>query len=150
MEVVQPILTRLSQGESLRSICRDKSTPSMSLIMEWLAKSDEFVEQYARAREIQADMIFDEIDEVARAAMNDAEAVNGARLFIDTQKWRLGKMSAKKYGDKQVIDVNANINVKGLMDDELDARIADFIPEAGFAAATGGTGVPAPAKRVRE
>jgi hypothetical protein len=116
-EVTARICERLALGESLRAICRDEDTPSLSAVMNWLNRFPEFVEQYDRARELQAEYLFDEIIEIADDATNDymekksAEGVhigwreNGeflarSRLRIDARKWAASKMLPKRYGDK--------------------------------------------------
>jgi hypothetical protein len=58
------------------------------------------VEQYARARELQAEYVFDEITEIADLAVEEANAIGKARLRIDARKWAASKMAPKKYGDK--------------------------------------------------
>jgi hypothetical protein len=88
----------------------------------WVVEDREgFSPRYARAREIQAYDIADELLEIADDARNDwmereggAEAVafelNGeniqrSRVRIDTRKWLLSKMLPKVYGDKSEVAV---------------------------------------------
>ena len=52
------ICARISNGRSLRSVCRDEDMPAQATVFKWLAAQPSFVEQYARAREAQADAIF--------------------------------------------------------------------------------------------
>lgn len=113
------ICERLIEGDSLRTICAADDMPAMSTVFRWLAEdSDEalaFSEQYARAREAQADAIFDEIIEIADDGRNDyverlrqdgekdtafdAEHVQRSRLRVDARKWVASKLAPKKYGD---------------------------------------------------
>lgn len=119
--VVDTICERIADGESLRSICSDADMPSNSAVMKWLAAKPAFVEQYARARAMQADAIFDEILDIADDGRNDwmekrdeeggnlgwkenGEAMQRSRLRIDARKWMAGKMAPKKYGDKVAIE----------------------------------------------
>ncbi|MCI0599950.1 MAG: terminase small subunit protein [Beijerinckiaceae bacterium] len=105
------ICERLANGESLRAITRDKDMPSDVTVMKWLRDFPEFLQQYVRARELQADAIFDECLDIADDSRNDwilrngerapdTEAIQRARLRIDTRKWMAGKLRPKKYGDK--------------------------------------------------
>ncbi len=66
----------------------------------WLnnEENDGFRDQYARAREFQADALFDEI--LYFADNSTPESVQQACLQIDTLKWMAGKLRPKKYGDK--------------------------------------------------
>lgn len=95
------ILERISEGESLRSICSDKGMPAKSAVMRWLTEDPEFQDQYARAREAQADTLFDEILGIVDGAK--PEDVAAARLRMDARKWMAGKLRPKKYGDKLAI-----------------------------------------------
>lgn len=121
-ELATIILAKVMAGESLRSICRDEEMPSRSTVHLWLAKSKAFSDQYARACEIRAEELFDEMFEIADDATNDymlqaskdagdedgvslkagfnSENVQRSRLRIDTRKWALARMNPKKYGDK--------------------------------------------------
>jgi hypothetical protein len=101
-EQADVICDRLVSGRSLRSICADADMPQCSTVMKWLERFPAFAEQYARARELQADTIFDEIlhiaDETAHAQSSDD--IQAARLRIDARKWMAGKLRPKKYSDK--------------------------------------------------
>lgn len=105
--------------ESLRSICRDESMPSITSVMRWLDKHEEFRVQYACARELQQEISHEEIIEIADNSTDDIcylvseddsgegakpvikySAIARAKLQIDTRKWIMSKMSPKKYGEK--------------------------------------------------
>jgi hypothetical protein len=107
-ELASEICRRLSLGESARQICRGDDMPVMSTLMKWLTESDKiaFSEQYARARDCQADFYADEIIDIADELGEgvDSNAINIARLRIDSRKWKVARMSPRKYGDKQQID----------------------------------------------
>jgi len=107
------ICERIAEGESLRAICRDDSMPSIATVFRWLAGNPSFSEQYAHAREEQAETLADEIvsisdetvvvsnqggDDVSLAL--DATAVARNRLRVDARKWVASKLKPKKYGDK--------------------------------------------------
>ena len=114
-EMADKICDRLANGESLRAICRDDDMPPTSTVCKWLSERPEFVEQYARAREAQADAIFDEILEIADDASNDwmerfgdenagwqanGEHIQRSKLRIDSRKWMASKLAPKKYGER--------------------------------------------------
>lgn len=95
--VAKQIIDRVANGESLRSIKRDGVIPSQSVIYEWLAENKAFAEQYARAREDQADTYADEIAAIA----DDPEIPSDQkRIMVDARKWIASKLKAKKYGDR--------------------------------------------------
>lgn len=120
-EITDAICERLADGRSLRSICTDEDMPGLTTVFRWLADEDKisFRNQYARARETQADALFDEMLDIADDAVNDfmerksdeeqgggwqlnGEHVQRTRLRLDTRKWMAGKLAPKKYGEKIV------------------------------------------------
>jgi len=121
-DVREAILLRLSCGESLRAICKDKASgmPDVSTVFDWIHKNAEFAKQYARARELQADVLVDEIFEIADDNTHDVitvedddgneyekvnhDHINRSRLRVDVRKWFASKVSPKKYGDRQEIE----------------------------------------------
>ena len=61
-ELTNRICERLAGGESLRAVCRDETMPDRATVLRWLGDDKaEFRDQYARAREAQAEVIADEI-----------------------------------------------------------------------------------------
>jgi len=96
-ELVDDIINRLTDGESLVKICDSDGMPKCAVVYRWLALHEEFSDRYARARADQAERYLDEILEIA----DKEEDVQRAKLKIDTRKWTMGKLKPKKYGDKQ-------------------------------------------------
>ncbi len=108
------ICERIADGEPLRSVCRDAAMPDKSTVLRWLCNDEnaEFRDQYAYAREMQADGLFDEALEIADDVSDDwtedkdgkkvfdHEHVQRSRLRVDTRKWAAGKLAPKVYGDK--------------------------------------------------
>lgn len=114
-ELALRICERIVEGESLRAICREEGMPSQSMVFRWLEANQAFREQYARARDLQADTFADELTEIADNATNDwmerngqedkgwqanGENIQRSRVRIDTRKWIASKLKPKKYGDK--------------------------------------------------
>lgn len=109
------ICSRIAEGESLRSICRDTQMPCMTAVFTWLRDKPKFAEQYTRAREAQAEAMADELIEIADNSASDMvvdeegnerinhEVVARAKLRIDTRKWIASKLLPKKYGDKVAV-----------------------------------------------
>ena len=105
------ILLEIEEGASLRSILRRDDMPSRYTFFEWLHNDEEKTNQYARACEVRAEQIFEDILEIADETQGDkkftesgeiidSEYVARSRIKIDARKWMLGKMHPKKYGDK--------------------------------------------------
>lgn len=101
-EMADKICEMLSEGVSLRSICRGEGMPHFATVMRWVAQQPTFCDQYARATLARADAKFEELDDVSEQAATAESAVTiaGLRLKADNIKWQLARMNAKKYGDK--------------------------------------------------
>ncbi len=101
-EVAEQICARIGRGESLEAICRDEGFPDSSTVRAWLRVHEDFLANYTRAREDQADWFADEIVKIA----DTEEDVNRARVRIDARKWRAGRQKPKHWGDKVTLDGN--------------------------------------------
>ena len=126
LEIAADICVKLSDGESLKSICEDDTYPNRATVFRWLAAHSEFRDMYARAREEQADSLADEIVAIAdeecttvRSSRHptvkdddgdgelevvfDSTAVARNRLRIDARKWVASKLKPRKYGEKLAV-----------------------------------------------
>lgn len=92
------VLEHIAEGKSLRAIEAMRGMPSKTTVMRWLNDDEEFRDQYARAKDEQADVLFEDVLDIADNATPEEVAV--ARLRIDARKWMAGKLRPKKYGDK--------------------------------------------------
>jgi len=116
-ETADLICEKLIEGESLRSICLSDDMPNASTVCRWLRSNEAFRQQYALAREAQADTLADEMLDIADDGSNDwlekhgdegenlgwrenGEAIGRSRLRLDTRKWIASKLKPKVYGDK--------------------------------------------------
>ena len=81
-EIMEEVLYWISSGNTLRSYCRQKGKPAYSTIYNWLNKDEELTERFARAREMGADWIADEIleivDEKPRMIGDDQQRIDPA------------------------------------------------------------------------
>lgn len=114
-EIESEILKRMAEGESLRTICKDDWLPSRTTVRIRAIEDEDFAVRYARARELQADELFDQIKDIADDSTEDwmdgdggpkldVEHVQRSKLRIDSRKWMAAKLRPKVYGDK--IDLN--------------------------------------------
>lgn len=97
--VANEILNRLSAGESLRKICSEESMPSFQTVHTWLNSNTEFLDQYQRAREIQADVRADEVYDLPFDCEKSGLEASYTKLKMDGAKWAASKGNPKKYGD---------------------------------------------------
>ena len=111
-EIADRICEALSEGQSLREICKTDDMPNKATVFRWLNLHAEFSDQYARAREEQAESLADEIVHLADNAANpllvegvplldkdgnpvlfaDTAAIAHARLKVDARKWVASKL----------------------------------------------------------
>lgn len=116
--------------------------PEQRTVYRWLAHKDheEFRQQYARARELQADTLADECLDIADDARNDwmeklgpeeaqlyqlnGEHIQRSRLRIDQRKWMAGKLKPKVYGDKQETVHSGSVEIRNLTKEQRDAAVA--------------------------
>lgn len=113
----------IEKGLSLNTILNSPDKPiSRTVFYELLNLDAKFNERYARAREIFADSVFEEILDIADNSNADLELVDGkivingeavqrSRLKIDARKWMLSKLNPKKYGDKLEVDGKFSGNI---------------------------------------
>ena len=143
-EIFDAICDRIADGESLRSICESDGMPSKTSVMRWLLPDDAQAlrDQYARARELQADTLFDDMLDIADDARNDwmerrgeedagwvanGEHIQRSRLRIDSRKWMAGKLKPKVYGDKQAVEMSGPDGGPIQTEDASRSKLADFL-----------------------
>lgn len=128
-EIEDVILKGIADGESLRKVCAEaKIEPST--FFDWIQADDGFHKRYARAKEIAAELMADEIlniaddssedemfieadDESGKGAkrVQNSEFINRSRLRVDSRKWLLSKLLPKKYGEKIGVEHSASGSV---------------------------------------
>lgn len=115
-DLAAAICEHIAAGKSLRTIAALDGMPAQSTIMAWLdGRHPEFSEQYARAREAQADKLAEEILSIADDGRSDTyidgegntktdtEVIQRSKLRVEARKWLASKMAPKKYGDKLAV-----------------------------------------------
>lgn len=134
------ICYRLSNGESLNAICKDDSMPARATVFKWLhcGKYPQFVDQYRRAREDQAEAMADDLTWIA----DNADDPRKAKVQVDTRMWIASKLLPKKYGDTKQVSISGELVMAHLSDSQLTQRIEhlqqqlsllnDTIPDAEF------------------
>lgn len=129
-EIAKEICDRLSVGESLISVCRDDHMPERVSVYNWLSASvlddanedlKNFLYQYKRSRELQADSFFDEAIDIADCSEHDTitktdrqgneyeaantEAIQRSKLRVET-RFKIAAISKpKKYSEKRLLEL---------------------------------------------
>lgn len=130
----------VSLAAILRGTMPDGSgLPNYSEIMSWILDDPTFSEKYTRAREYQADFLFDELVEIADDCRNDwmerndptnpgyvanRELVARTKLRLDTRKWCASKLKPKKYGERMDVSVQGEMVLATLTLEQLEDRLA--------------------------
>jgi len=116
------ILDAIAEGKSLRESC-DKENLAPGNWINWINSDKQLFEQYAHAREVRAELLFDEMLDIADETSSDtiiddngnekanSEWIARSRLRVDTRKWALSKMLPKKYGDKLEVDNKGEVGL---------------------------------------
>ena len=122
-ELAVEICTRLALGDSLRTICKEDKMPCISSVMNWLFAEHEpgdpkadFLAQYLRAREVQAELMVDEIldlaDDTSMDVLYDMDGrpvkannvrIQRHKLQIDTRMFFLSKV-LPRFADKVTVE----------------------------------------------
>ena len=129
-KAIEEIINRISSGESLRSILpyqnRSEHLPHIGTFLRWVSEDEKLSEHYARAMEIRADIMFEEMLEIADDGSNDfmtitkgdkeyevenKEWVNRSKLRVDARKWILARMTPKKYSERLITENKSEIIV---------------------------------------
>jgi hypothetical protein len=124
--IAQKICEEIMNKRSLTAICKDPAMPSVRTVTRWLAdpRLAKFREMYYQARRVQAEMLIDEIFEIADDTKDDwkptrnkhgkingykpdNDAIQRSRVKIDVRKWFASKMVPRMYGEH--LDVSHDV-----------------------------------------
>lgn len=115
-DLVDEICLRISAGETLRSICRDKHMPSWQAVYQWMDADESIASRIARAREKGHDAISeecfdiaDEPPEISADGKRDSAYVAWQKNRIWTRMQLLAKWNPKKYGDRATVELTGGI-----------------------------------------
>ena len=141
------IFEELCRGDSLRTVCLADDMPCRAIVFRWLSDPDHpFVDQYTRAREIQAEVMVDDIIDIADDSRNDwidkkvaggeirvvdPESLQRTKIRLDARKWAAGKIKPKKYGPRTQTDVSIS-PLEAMTDDQLQTKLAGLVSELGL------------------
>lgn len=113
--------------DSLKAICaRNDDFPNRECIWGWRLDFPDFANMYDNAKRTQADLLAEEIKEIADDVSNDTllkqdkqgneyevantEWIARSRLRVDTRKWIACKLLPKVYGDR--VDHKHDVTVR--------------------------------------
>src|SRR5262249_15462730 len=106
-EIWATVLDRVSNGDSLRQVCRTDGFPPEATIRNWIRSDQELATQYAQARVLQIESRADEVRD--EAFMDDLEP-DDKRVRVDALKWLLSKLKPERYGVDRLLVVGDQAN----------------------------------------
>jgi len=118
----------MSEGESLRAICRDPGMPSEGTVRGWAVRDvDGFSDRYRGARQMLMEYWADQIVDIADDGELDPR---DRQIRTGVRQWLMSKLAPRRYGDKVQIGgdpesplqvMHREISVEDLSDEALDA-----------------------------
>ena len=125
-EIIESIFLNIEDGISTRKAIVNNNISS-STFFRWIDDNEELSKQYARACELRAEALLDEmldivddssqdktiddLDDEIKIEKTNHEAIQRSRLRYDARKWLISKLHPKKYGDKIEVDQNTNMTI---------------------------------------
>lgn len=114
-EIEEYILSKIISGFSIRAIvtmARDtdfkgEPFPAVDTLMVYAASNPDFSVRYARAKELQQDMMAEELLDIIDGRhpdFTDTE-LSQRKESMEARKWIMGKLRRKKWGDVKVTEV---------------------------------------------
>lgn len=94
------ICSRLTNGESLRTICAESGIAHRSTVIRWYDKHPGFATRCARAMQESADSFLDKQIEISQQVVEGKIDPQAAKVAISTYQWIASKRAPKKYGDR--------------------------------------------------
>ena len=126
-EVADAICARMSEGESLRSICRSAGMPSEGTVRGWAVRDhDGFGERYRAARLLLVEYWADQILDIADEPDLDPR---DRQIRVHTRQWMMSKLAPRRFGDKlqlagdpeQPLQVmHKSVNLADLTDEQIE------------------------------
>jgi Bacteriophage Sf6, terminase small subunit-like len=127
-DLADTICGRMTEGESLRAICRDPGMPSEGAVRGWAVRDvDGFGERYRAARSLLLEAWADQIVDIADEADLDPR---DRQIRVHTRQWLMSKLAPRRYGDRLLHSgdpenplrvMHQQVSLENLTDDQLEA-----------------------------
>jgi transposase-like protein len=110
-ELKAEICRLVSEGHTVRQICRRKGMPDQSTLWHWRRSDESFSQTLTRAREEQAETWADQMIEIADGELATHEAIGKARLQLHARDRLIGAYNARYRQDKGSVNVQVGVAV---------------------------------------
>ena len=114
-ELAERICEAISLGQYLGKICEAPDMPHRVTVHRWMDEYPEFATRYARARELQADVMDEDILSASRAVLAGEIDPRAGAVAIGGFQWRAGRLNAQRYGDRQQVDVSGKLTLEQIV-----------------------------------
>ena len=132
--LAERICALVAEGLSTKRICEREDMPDRDTVRVWLHDKPDFSGMYARAREVRAEQLAEEVLEIA----DSEDDPQRARLRMDARRWLAAKFYPRMFGDQSRVNVNGDLKVTNedgpnrvLRESERDARILELLAKLG-------------------
>jgi len=97
-ELAQLIFNLLLGGRSLSELVKMPGMPSLSQLARWRAYDPEFDKLFTQARELRAELLYDEVLESSRPeGLSSSESLAEKKLYLDSLKWVVERGNRDKF-----------------------------------------------------
>ena len=126
-KIFSDIFQSIENGNSLRKSLVEVGISSSTFFI-WIEEDEIKSKQYARATELRAEALLDEMFDIVDDSKNDVmemdlgdgivntrtnnEVIQRSRLRYDARKWLISKLNPKKYGDKLDIEQSGSLTLQ--------------------------------------
>lgn len=127
-ETTAMLCKRVSEGESMRKICKDVDMPSVATFLRWVHDDSEIGMMYKAALQMRAAAMAEDLKEHCDELENEkdisSERVQAMKVVINTKQWIMSRLLPKVYGDHKTIEHTGDVNLSA---EQLDARITHLM-----------------------
>ena len=114
-DIETDIVRLLMNGTPLTTICKNKNSPSLSKVYDWIQTNKEFASKILTARRIAAQTYLDKMIEELDVA--DNRNISVIREKLHHYRWMASKLIGI-YGEKQQVNVDQKIEITWNTDED--------------------------------
>ena len=105
-KIMRKVCDKLAEGISLNKICAQADMPGRQTVLDAIQRNDDLYDMYERARAIAAEVMAEEIMDLARKSLDNVDSklanaeVQKRRLEIETLKWTFARQQPRGLRNK--------------------------------------------------
>ena len=105
-KIMRKVCDKLAEGISLNKICAHDDMPGRQTVLDAIQRNDDLYDMYERARAIAAEVMAEEIMDLARKSLDNVDSklanaeVQKRRLEIETLKWTFARQQPRGLRNK--------------------------------------------------